>query len=66
MCVLLMFQNNFCVLIREVNENGEMTVKPRRRTLESQLSKFDDEDAHKARTETDSRVLLFFLLIIVL
>lgn len=40
---------------REVNENGEMTVRPRRRTLQSQLSKFDEEDAERPRNGTDSK-----------
>jgi hypothetical protein len=45
-----------------VNENGGMAVKLQRRTLQSQLSKFDDEDAQKARNGTDSRVLLLLFL----
>lgn len=43
-----------------MTENGEMTVKSRRRTLQSQLSKFDEEDAERARNGFDSKVLLLF------
>ncbi|XP_078162129.1 uncharacterized protein LOC144557435 isoform X2 [Carex rostrata] len=40
---------------REVNENGEMSVKSRRITLQSQLSKFGEERVEKARNGIDSK-----------
>ncbi|KAJ4803452.1 Myosin heavy chain-related protein [Rhynchospora pubera] len=40
---------------RGVSENGEMTAKPRRRTLQSQLSKFEEDDGDRARNGIDSK-----------